>query len=336
MNMKELTFEEPKTPVDEVEQEAIEVEQEVAEADDDSLEIEVVDDTPPEDRKRKAKEPPADVTDEELNDYSKRAQERIKHFTRSYHDERRAKEAAIREREAALEMAKLARQQAEELKSRLTENHTTVRNVTKEKAAADLAAAKAKFRDAYEAGDAEALTEAQDALFEAKIRLDRAASLPETIDIPLQREVDEVYSRTSAEQPVSQPAVDEKAVEWHSQNQWFGQDPLMTQFAQGLHVKLVAKGVDPTSDEYYDTINNRVRAAFPDYEWGEDESKPEQAPPAVRRAEKPAPSVVAPATRSTAPRKIRLTESEVAVARRLGVSLEDYARQKAELQQRGR
>lgn len=335
MDMKELKFEAPVTPVNEPEE--IVVEQETPAADPDAVEIEVVNDTPPEDRKRRAKEPPADVTDEELNDYSKRAQERIKHFTRSYHDERRAKEAALREREAALEMAKLARQQAEELKARLNENHTTVRSVTKEKAEADLLAAKTRLKNAYEAGDADALADAQEAVFDAKIRLDRASSIPETVDIPLQKEVDDVYSRTSAEQPVSQPVVDEKAVEWHSKNQWFGVDPLMTQFAQGLHLKLVSKGVDPTSDDYYDTVNKRVRAAFPDYDWGEDEEEPEpQAQPAQRRAEKPAPSVVAPATRSTAPRKIRLTESEVSVARRLGVSLEEYARQKAELQQRGR
>lgn len=334
MDMKELKFEAPVTPVDEIEQ--IDVEQEASGQEDDSLDIEIVDDTPPEDRRRKAKEPPAEVTDEELNDYSKRAQERIKHFTRSYHDERRAKEAAVREREAALEMAKMAKMQADELKKRLETNHTTVRTVTQEKAEQELAAAKAKFKDAYESGDADALVEAQEAVYDAKIRLDKATSMPEAVEIPLQQEMDDVYNRSSAEQPVNQPQVDEKAVEWHSQNQWFGQDPLMTQFAQGLHLKLIGKGIDPKSDEYYDTINKRVRAAFPDYEWEESDQEPEKDQPAPRRAEKPAPSVVAPATRSTAPRKVKLSESEVAVARRLGVSLEEYARQKVELQTRGR
>jgi hypothetical protein len=123
---------------------------------------------------------------------------------------------------------------------------------------------------------------------------------------------------------VQAPSSDSKALAWQSQNRWFGNDEEMTSFALGLHQKLVRSGVDPQSDEYYERINSRMRQVFPDAFDTPDDSD---------RAEKPSrakASVVAPATRSTASKKIVLTQTQVNIAKRLGVPLELYAKKVAE------
>ena len=118
------------------------------------------------------------------------------------------------------------------------------------------------------------------------------------------------------ESPSPQKQVDKKAQAWADKNTWFGEDEEMTQLAYGLHNKLVAEGIDPTSDEYYERIDSRVQQLFPE--------KFEDAPKKKRA------NVVAPATRSTAPKKVTLTQTQVRLARRLGLTNEQYARQLVE------
>ena len=170
---------------------------------------------------------------------------------------------------------------------------------------------------AYEAGDSDKLLEAQEKLTNAKIKSDRLDNLkPET----LQQE--ETPVETEIEQDNSAPApVDYRANDWAASNTWFGQDDEMTSLALGLHTKLVKMGISPQSDEYYETIDSRMREIFPDS--FEDVGEIEAAQP-KRKA-----NVVAPATRSTAPKKIRLTQTQVAVAKRLGLTPEQYAKQVA-------
>lgn len=349
MKMKTLKFDTPKTPVDDgFEEEKIELElpEGAIESDDDDVEVsqedlEIVDDTPEADRGRKPSAPPTDVTDEELAKYSPKAKERIQHFTKGYHDERRAREKAERERLAAEEMARVAMEQLKEMQGKLQSTHQAARSATQSQLEAKLQQAEKEYRDAYEAGDGEALSKATQDMMSTRFALEQAKATPETVEEPLQINRDEIYKRYVPEQ--TQPAADERALAWHADNPWYGQDREMSETAAAIHIRLIKSGVDPAKDpdSYYNALNKRLRGAFPDYEWGEEAEsntveveEPVRAPtPAPSRA-KPA-SVVAPATRSTAPKKITLTASEVTVARRLGVSLEEYARNKAELQKRG-
>lgn len=299
--------EEPKTPKKE------------AKADEDDVEIEVVDDTPPEDRNRKPSAPPEDVTDEELENYSEKVRKRIQHFTKGYHDERRAREAALREKEEAIRLAQKLMEENKTLKGDVTKSQNTLVEQAKRAANIELEQAKNKYKAAYESGDADAVTEAQDALTTAKIKYDKLASYKPK---PLQTSENEVKQQPVTDKPAPQPVVDKKAVAWQENNPWFGSDDEMTSFALGLHQKLVKEGTDPTSDEYYEKINTRMRQVFKDYFDDGLEDEPVEKKP--KKA-----NVVAPATRSTAPKKVVLTQTQVALAKRLGVPLEEYAKQVA-------
>lgn len=290
---------------------------EVEDDNNDDYEVEVVDDTPKADRNRKPSEPPAEVTDEELEEYSDKVRNRIKHFSKGYHDERRAKETALRERQ---ELERLAQQLVEEnknLKGTVSKNQEALLEQAKRTAAGEAIIAKRQYKQAYEAGDSDKLLEAQEKLTNAKIKADRLQNLqPEA----LQQEETPVQTEQTEEQ--STPTqVDYRANEWAESNTWFGQDDEMTSFALGLHTKLVKEGINPQTEEYYEKIDSRMRQIFPDN--FEDVGEIEAAQP-KRRA-----NVVAPATRSTAPKKIRLTQTQVAVAKRLGLTPEQYAKQVA-------
>jgi hypothetical protein len=279
------------------------------------VEIEIVDDTPEEDRGRKPGPPPEEVSDEELTKYSEDVQKRIKKFTKGYHDERRAKESALREREEAVRLAQQLLEENKKLKGTVNTSQTAMLEQAKKNAQAELDQAKRKYKEAYESGDSEAVVNAQEELTSAKMKAERLANFKPPA---LQPEKNEVQTQQVVQQPAT---VDKKAEAWRSENQWFGSDEEMTAFALGLHKKLVGQGVDPTSDDYYEKINSRMRQVFPDqFEGDEPEDKPKPK----------AKTVVAPATRSTAPKKIVLTQSQVQLAKRLGVPLETYAKQVAE------
>jgi hypothetical protein len=279
-------------------------------------EVEVVDDTPPEDRGRAPmKEPPAEVTDEELAQYSDGVKKRIQHFSKGYHEERRAKEAAFREREEAVRLAQQLMEENKKLQSSQGQTQQVLLEQAKKVVENELTDAKRRLKEAYEAGDSDKMLEAQEALTAAKIRADRVNNFKPA---PLQQEKPAVQP---APQPVQQEQVrvDPKAAAWQEANTWFGTDDEMTALALTVHRKLVESGVSPNSDEYYDRINTRMRQVFPDAFPSEKTEKP------VRKS-----TVVAPATRSTAPKKIVLTQSQVNIAKRLGLTNEQYARAVAE------
>jgi len=283
--------------------------------DDDGLEIEVVDDTPKADRNRKPSDPPEDVTDEELEDYSEKVRKRIQHFSKGYHDERRAKEAAQRERE---ELERLSQQLVEEnkkLKANVNKNQSALLEQAKKSAVSELESAKKQYKDAYEAGDSDGVLAAQENLTNAKIKSDRLNNFK----LPALQE-DETPAKVATE-PAPEPVqIDERASAWQEANPWFNQDVEMTSYALGLHNKLVNEGVSPQSDDYYERIDSRMRQLFP--ENFEDE-------PEVERKQKRKSNVVAPATRSTAPKKIRLTQTQLALSKRLGLTPAQYAKQVA-------
>lgn len=302
-------------------QEAEELVTEVG-GDDSDIEVEVVSSVPEEDRNRKKSEPPEEVTDDELENYSEKVRKRLQHFSKGYHDERRAKEQALRERE---ELERVARHLAEEnkkLKVDVNKNQEILLEQAKRVVVNELETAKRKYREAYDAGDTDGVVAAQEELTTAKLKADKLASFK----IPsLQEEKNEVQI---PQQQKSAPApVDERAKEWAEENPWFGSDDEMTSYALGLHNKLVKQGVDPRSDEYYETINSRMRKLFPDQFADTVEEEEVKQPAKQRRA-----NVVAPATRSTAPKKVKLTEVQVAYAKKYNIPLEKYALEVAKLQ----
>jgi hypothetical protein len=287
---------------------------------DGETQVEVVDDTPEEDRgRRPMEEPPKDFAEDELTKYDEGVRKRIQHFTKGYHEERRAKESAEREREEALRIAQAVVEENKKLKGSLNTNQQALLEQAKRVVSNEVEKAKARYKEAYEAGDSDAVVDAQEALIAAKSKMERVNNFKPA---PLQEEKTEVQIQ---QQVTKQPPVDQKALAWQSENKWFGSDDEMTSFALGLHTKLVKSGVDPQSNEYYEKLNSRVRQVFPDQFESE---KPVNAPTSPKR------SNVAPATRSTAPKKIVLTQTQVNIAKRLGVPLDLYARKVAEEQLR--
>jgi hypothetical protein len=316
MEKVEFSFPDPNKEEFKLEVEGRESEKEEKVEPEAEVEIEVVDDTPPKDRNRKASDPPEDVTDEELEDYSEKVRKRLQHFSKGYHDERRAKETAFREKEEALRIAQQLVEENNKLKGTVGKNQEILLDQAKRATAAELEQAKYKYKQAYESGDSDAVLAAQDELTSVKIKADRLNNFK----IPVAQEPERVVKQ---EQFTPAPSVDDKAVRWQQANSWFGSDDEMTSFALGLHQKLVKQGVDPKSDDYYEKINSRMRQVFPE-EFSFDE--PEQVEEKPRKKA----NVVAPATRSTAPKKIVLTQTQVAIAKRLGVPLELYAQKVAE------
>jgi len=289
----------------------------VVEPESNKPEIEVIDDTPEEDRGRKPmEEPPKDVTDEELSKYDESVQKRIKHFTKGYHEERRAKESAEREKDEALRLAQAVLAENKKLKGSVNQNQTALLEQAKKVISGEVEAAKRMYREAYEAGDTDKLVEAQEALTHAKIRADKVNNFRPA---PLQVEETPVQI---TQQPTKAAPVDDKLLAWQDQNQWFGSNKRMTAYALGLHEELVSEGIPSGSDEYYRRINTDIRERFSD-QFGADESV--DAKPQRTKSNN-----VTPATRSTAPRKIVLTQTQVNLAKRLGVPLELYARKVAE------
>jgi hypothetical protein len=291
------------------------------------FEIQVEDDTPPEDRGRKPL--PKEVVDElekdDLEEYSEKVKKRLSQMKKVWHDERREKERAFREKEEALRFAQIREQEIRQLKQRLGNGEKAyVQEVTKA-ANNELVMAKERLKQAYEAGDAGAITEAQEALTEAKFKIKQY----ENFQPSLQEEESGVQQTQQYQvQATPQPAIDPKAEAWKEKNSWFGTDEEMTALALGLHEKLVRSGVDPRSDEYYDRVNATMRKRFPDYfEEEQPQTKQEEKPARTKPA-----NVVAPVTRSSGPRQIRLTPTQVALAKKLGLSNEQYARELMKLE----
>ena len=287
---------------------------------DDEFDIEIVDDTPPADRNRgePLDTPPEEVTDEELDKYTDvKLKERLSKLGRGYHDERRAKEAAYREKEEALRLAQSVVEENKKLKGTLSTSQEALLEQAKRTVSAEVEEAKRDYKNAYEAGDSDALVAAQDKLTSAKIKSERVNNFKPA---PLQDD----KSAVQTQQIAQANAVDPKAADWQARNGWFGKDREMTGYALALHEKLVVEdGIDPKSDEYYRKLNGRIRQVFPEKFASEDYAD------AQTSQRSPKANVVAPATRSTAPKKIVLNATQVQLAKRLGISLESYAREVA-------
>ena len=301
----------------------LENETKVEASDNTEVEIEIVDDTPERDRGRKPLDKEVlDPTDEEIDTYSAGVKARIKELTHARHDERRQKEAVAREK---AELERLTQQLLEEnnrLKKSYNEGQEVLVNSARKEADSELEMARRKLKEAQEAFDTDAIIAAQEELAAAKYRAEEAKRFrPQALqptEFPVQTQ----------QQPQTQVQPDEKSLRWQAQNQWFGQPGFeeYTSYALGLHQKLVTGGVDPRSDDYFDQINGRMKSKFPEL-FGETEDKPKT----VEVQKKPA-TVVAPATRTTSNGKIRLTQTQVALAKEYGLTPQQYALEVAKLE----
>jgi hypothetical protein len=282
---------------------------------DEDIEVEIIDDTPEQDRGRKPLEREVeDPSDDEIESYSDKVKGRIKELTHARHDERRAKEATLREKQ---ELERFAQQLLEENKNlKQYVDKGTVQYVETAKAAAEaeLVSVRRQYKEAQEAFDTDAIIAAQEALTEAKLKLESIKNFSPT---PLQTTEDTVQRQQPVPQAV-QP--DEKTLRWQAKNQWFGASGYeeVTSYALGLHQKLVGSGTDPRSDEYFQAIDSRLHKTFPEI-FGGSTSKKQSA-------------VVAPATRSSGTRQIKLTTTQVALAKKYGLTLKQYADQVAKLE----
>jgi len=287
------------------------------------IEIEVVDDTPAQDRGRKPLDRDvADPTDEEIENYSDNVKKRIKDLTHARHDERRAKESLMREKEELERLAQHMMAENNRLKQTVNTGSEQFAASVKHIADSEVEKAKRALKEANESFDTEAIITAQEALMDAKMRAEAAKNYRPT---PLQVEESVVQTRQQQDRT---PQVDEKTLRWQAKNQWFGADGFEehTSFALGLHQKLVNSGLDPRSDEYFEKIDSRMKSTFPDVFGNED--RPTKSGDGSRR---PA-SVVAPATRSTGARKVQLTQTQVALAKKYGLTPQQYAAEVAKLE----
>jgi hypothetical protein len=291
---------------------------------DDEIEIEIEDDTPEEDRGRAPM--PEDIVkaldDDELENFSK---EKAKQLKKVWHDERRAKETALREREEAVGLLRRYAEENKTLKKSLHNGEQAYVGTAKVAFERELDSAKREYKEAYDSGDADRVLEAQEKLLNAKIKLQQVHNYKPQFqeeETSLQENSNGVDSSSKdgwSAAPVENTAstTDPKAAAWQKRNPWFGENRVMTSMAFGLHENLVSEGVDPTSDDYYARIDKEMRRRFPESFEGSERKRPG--------------TVVASAKRSTAPRKVTLTATQVSLARKLGLTPEQYAKEMIKL-----
>jgi hypothetical protein len=280
------------------------------------FEIEIEDDTPEEDRGKKPSDPEfvESLEKDELEEYSDAAKKKISQFKKVMHDERRAKEAAQREQEEAIDLARRVLQENQALKQRLNTGEEQLVNSYKDAALKEVDMAKREYREAYEAGDTDRIVDAQEKLTEAKMKVQQADRF-----IPQRNALQEQENEVQIPQQSQQrPQKDAKAEGWRESNNWFGQDEEMTSLALGVHEKLVKENgmAYATTDEYYKRIDATMRKRFPEY--FNEEVEVETRKPS---------NVVAPATRSTSSKRVKLKQSQINLAKRLGLTPEQYAQE---------
>lgn len=282
------------------------------------IEIEVIDDTPEYDQKRDPmpKEIVEKLDKDELEEYDEGVKEKLKQMKKVWHDERREKEAAHREREEAIAYARKIAEENKKMRQMIQTGEKEYVETIQSSANMQLEMAKKGYKEAYESGDVDLMMEAQQKLQEANLRLLRANSFKPTA---LQEEKFEV--QTQPEQIQSVPKPDDRAVEWQKQNRWFGQNKVMTAMALGLHEELKDSGVSVGSDDYYEALNKTMRRRFPEqFEEAQEEEVPKA--PSARPKQR---SVVAPAVRTTSPTKVKLTQTQMNLTKKLNLTPEQYA-----------
>ena len=285
------------------------------------LKIDIVDDRPEEDQK--PKRAASDNVDEEIEGIGDRTKKRIDKLKYDYHEERRSKEQATRTRDEAVTFARQLQEENEKLKQTVSKSEEALVNSLKTRTTAEIEKAKSDYKQAYEAGDTDKLLEAQEkmnAAFADKAYVDNYVPVKNGMN-GQQQQYQQSMQQQIPQQPVEQTQLDPAAIEYIRNNDWFEKEGNedMTALAYGMHAKLVRQGIDPIadSDQYYHEIDKAVKNRFPE-RFNESNTATTQTPS----------TVVAPANRAgTKQRTVQLTRTQVDLARRLGLTPEQYATQ---------
>lgn len=287
---------------------------------DEQIIVDVEDNTPIEDRNKPPMEEKVkqELYNDELEDYSTKVKKKLIQMKRLAHEERREKENALREQQEAVAFAQKILEENKRLKSNLNNSEKNVLATVQKAVAMELEAAKRAYREAYDSGDTDKVMDAQEQLTQATLKAEKVKNFRPQ---PLQEQETPVQMQP---QPVPQYRPDPSAQAWQQENPWFGEDEEMTSLALGLHEKLKREGVQVSSQEYYRKIDATIRKRFP--ERFEEEAEQNERPVARKS------SVVAPATRSTSPKRVRLNPSELNLAKKLNLTPEQYAKAKLEME----
>ena len=295
-----------------------------AQTPEDEIEVDVVDDTPEED-KVNATPMPKEIVDEidadDLEAYTGEAKTRLMQMKKVYNDERRRADAAEAEQKEAVRIAQAILAENKALKGKLTVGEQNLVTNVKQNISYELEKAKQEYKDAYDSGDSDRLVEAQEKLTEVKMKSqDVERYKPEYSEDALQ-------SQESSVQIQQQPQrLDSKTQSWLDKNKWYGVDDDMSYLAHGVHRRLEREGVPIGSEYYWQVIDAEVHRRFPEKFGGGEEIKPSSDVETKSSAKKPA-TVVAPATRSTSPKRVTLNPRQQALAKKLNLTNEQYARE---------
>ena len=295
----------------------------------DQIEIEIEDDTPPEDQNRKPL--PKDIVEEleedDLEAFTGEARQKLFQLKKVWNDERREKDAARKEAEEASRIAQQLLSENQKLKTKLSAGEQTLHSKYKENIAHELEKAKVEYKNAYDSGDSDRLVEAQEKL--TKVQLDSQQIeqyKPEYSEDTLQNSENDVQIQQQPQR------LDSKTQAWLDKNSWYGVDEDMSYLAMGIHRRLEREGVPTGSDHYFNMIDKERRQRFPE-KFGIAEETKDSSEPEFKPSAKSKPStVVAPATRSTSPKKVRLTPTQVQLAKKFNLTPEQYARELTKLE----
>ena len=288
------------------------------------IEIEIEDDTPVEDRGRQPMPKPLveELEKDELDQYDDNVKTKLKQMRKVWHDERREKESAVREQQEAVTLAQRLLEENKRIKSILNTGEKEYVSTIQSNSDMELKIAQRAYKEAYEAGDADKMVDANQALQMANLK----AIQVKNFRMPsLQEEETRVQPQPVQYQPAPYvPEPDNKAVVWQNRNRWFGQERGMTAFALALHEDLRDNGVEVGSEDYYRELDKTIRKRFPEkFEEQEDSRQSTRTRPGT---------VVASAVRSTAPTKVKLKQSQVNLAKKFGLTPEQYVKEVLKLE----
>jgi hypothetical protein len=307
------------------------------------IELEVVDDRPVDDRrpaKTEASETTETSDEDELSGYSDKVQKRINKLRYEQNEERRQREAAERMRDEAVRVTQTLNNKNQEYESIIQRGESALVGQIKAKAQMTLENAKAVYKKAYEEGDTDTVVNSQEALYNAQAELAEADKYERNISnhqaqLAQQAQYNQQYRAQTPQQPAPQapqaPTVDPEAKEWADKNKWFmsPDSKRMTATAYGLHEEaIVDSGIKPNTLEYFDFIDKGMRESYPKFDWQDTSDTNGRTAPATANQRS---TVVASSNRNNGakPRKVQLTSTQVSLARKLGITPEQYARQLA-------
>lgn len=282
------------------------------------LQVEVVDDTPPEDKNRPRRSGEPDIpADDEVAQYSDKVKKRISKLKYEFHEERRAKEELERQQQALIDYVKRRDAENGQLKRALQSGQSLIADQMETRVQSELEVAQRMLKEGVELGDIDKQVEAHKRIARLTVEADKVKSFR-----PVQVEEPE-YEQPRYEPQTPPPQPDQKTLSWARKNTWFGRDREMTDYARHIHDRLVVfDRVDPKTDDYWDKLDREIRKRYPHMASEEDEED-NRTPPQKQSV------VVAPVKRNvTPPRKVQLSASEVAIAKRLGLTIEQYAAEK--------